>query len=112
MRLVRYGTQRPPVPCRFCGRRVVWALTDHKKAMPLDPDPVPDGVWVLWWYAEEEPEPRQRVTYVRSLGPEYLGERWASHWATCAEREVARHLQEQNRAEGGVQLSLFVGGKL
>lgn len=110
-RVVRYGIQRYPVPCRFCGTEVVWAVTDHRKRMPVDRLPATDGTWVLFWYEEEEPEPVQRVTWVRSL-PGYDGLRWLAHWATCPEREAAaRHLAEQNRAQGGAQLSLFTGGR-
>lgn len=112
MRVVRYGVQRGAVPCRFCGADVVWAVTDHGKRMPLDRMPAIDGGWVLWFYEEEEPEPVQRVTWLRSLDSYPAdGPRWLAHWATCPEREAARHLAEQNKAQGGAQLSLFTGGR-
>lgn len=110
MRVVRYGVQRWPVACRFCGAQVIWAVTDYRRRMPIDRLPATDGGWVLFWYEEEEPEPVQRVTWSRSL-ESYDGPKWLAHWATCPEREAARHLAEQTRAEGGAQLSLFEGGR-
>lgn len=110
MRLLRYGVQRGAVPCRFCGAEVIWAQTDHKRRMPMDRIPATDGAWVLFFYAEEEPEPTQRVTWARSI-ENYDGPRWLAHWATCPEREAARHLAEQNKVQGGAQLSLFTGGR-
>lgn len=107
-RIVRYGVQRYPVPCRFCGSQVVWATTDHKRRMPIDRMPATDGAWVLWYYLEEEPEPIQRVSWVRSIDG-YDGPRWLSHWATCPERDAGRHLEEQAQKQ---QLDLFSKGGL
>ena len=115
MRLVRYGAQRGPAQCRLCGAEVVWALTDHGRRMPIDRAPVDGALWVLWWYAEEEPEPLQRVTYFRESAalPE-TPLRWRPHWGTCSNRDVAHHLAERHdveRPERAPQLELFPGGR-
>lgn len=107
-RVVRYGVQRGAVDCRFCGSSVVWAVTDSGRRMPIDRMPAVDGGWVLFYFEEEEPEPVQRVTWARSL-EEYSGPRWLAHWATCPERDAARH-QEETRNDR--QLDLFAKGGL
>ena len=105
-RVVRFGVQRWPVPCRFCGSLVVWATTDARKRMPLDQLTATDGLYVLHWFPDDEPEPIQLVTLARSL-PGYDGPRWLCHWATCPERDPARHMHDQQRVAGGRQLGLF-----
>lgn len=110
MKVVRYGVQRGPAPCRFCGSEVVWAVTDHGRRMPVDRMPATDGAWVLWFYEEEEPEPQQRVSWARSLDG-YDGPRWLAHWGTCPERDAVKHLRElDGREPERRQLSLFAWG--
>ena len=113
MKLMLYGAQHGPRACRFCGASIVWALTDHDRRLPVDVAPVASGTWVLWYSPEEEPEAVQRASYFRTTTDAGTPLRWVSHWATCTEREAARHLAERHRVERperGVQLDLFSGG--
>jgi hypothetical protein len=104
------------VLCRYCGARIVWALTNRDRPTPVDVQPVRDGCWVLYHYAEEEPVPRQRVSYapLNGYGSLYRGPRWRSHWSTCPQRDVAKrdHLAELAGTRPTPQLNLFGKGGL
>lgn len=99
--------------CKFCGARIVWALTNRDRPTPVDADPVRDGLWVLYHFAEEEPVPRQRVSYapLNGYGEIYQGPRWRSHWSSCPQRDLAKRHHMADLAVPTAQLELFSGGR-
>lgn len=59
--------------CRSCGARVVWAVTEHGRRMPLDAEPVAGGTFTLT-------TSRGELVATSTPGVE-LG--YVSHFATC-----------------------------
>lgn len=108
-RVVRDVVEHGVSACDFCGARIVWALTDSERPTPVDAEPSPQGLWVLYHYAEEEPTPRQRVAYapLTGYGELYRGPRWRSHWGTCPHRELAKRAHLARLAGPSPQLELF-----
>jgi hypothetical protein len=94
----RVGLARKPrgpgKPCAACNARVIWALTDVGRHMPVDPEPTPaallpearEGNVVLWYEVDEKDRPvgQQRVSYAteeQRRDPNVS--LWLSHFATC-----------------------------
>lgn len=80
--------------CSSCNARVIWALTDIGRHMPVDPEPTPPalipeartGNVVLWYQVDEKDRPygQQMVSYAteeQRRDPEVP--LWLSHFATC-----------------------------
>ena len=73
--------------CRSCAASIVWATPDNGRAIPLDPDAVPDGNLV-----DVVPgAPLRRVTHVQ---PNALliddPPRYVSHFVTCPNADQHR----------------------
>jgi hypothetical protein len=67
------------IPGRGCGRYMFWATSGNGKAVPLDPDPVPDGNLVF----VDSPD-RATVRYLHKGETVSEGAaRYKSHFATC-----------------------------
>ena len=64
--------------CRACQAVIRWAKTENGKPIPMDPDPVPDGNYVV---------STQGVAHALKKNEEATGETWVSHFATCPKRE-------------------------
>jgi hypothetical protein len=66
--------------CRHCRRRVIWAVTERTRPIPLDPNPNPDGNVAL-----SEPSPGRRLARVLTSGeqPTSVECRYMPHFATC-----------------------------
>jgi hypothetical protein len=80
--------------CRWCGERLLWALTVKGKRLPLDPLPVDGGNVVL-----TAPTTAGRLPAAAVLGkgaPRPVGALYVSHFATCsvaaAQRAHARRV--------------------
>lgn len=66
-----------------CGAEIVWCITDkNRKAIPLDPEPHPDGVW---WKVRLEGQDKivHRLTRDELAQPAGTKARYKSHWETC-----------------------------
>jgi hypothetical protein len=67
---------------------VLWAVSEHDKRTPLDPDPVPDGTLVI---VDRNEWGTPLVAYVP---PDQLliddPPRYRSHFATCPDAEAWR----------------------
>ncbi len=73
--------------CRTCAREVLWALTEHGKAIPIDPDPRPDGNIVLRSVGGVD----QRIAHVLAAAEVAPGApRYVSHFATCPDSALHR----------------------
>ena len=69
--------------CRSCGAPVFWAVTENERRMPVDALPTTDGTLaVVFGYPNRS----------RAAGPDYQGERFTSHFATCPDAD--RHRRE------------------
>lgn len=69
--------------CRSCNAAVVWAHTEKGKAMPLDPEPRPDGNIRMQTEAGEQIAYYDKKSETESLFD--TGPRYVSHFATCPE---------------------------
>lgn len=82
--------------CHSCGQQVLWARDEAGKRVPLDPEPVGDGVVLL-----VETENGKLLAFVKrwirdvgygyrydGMGREWFG-RYARHSATCPAAEVS-----------------------
>lgn len=70
--------------CTSCGAPIIWAETSAGNRMPVDAVPTPRGMIKLY----PAPDPgKAMIAIIVKAGPE--GERYTSHFATCA--EAARH---------------------
>ena len=95
---MKYGIARkqkgPGKPCTSCGAKLIWALTDSGRHMPVDPEPVPaalipearNGNVVLWYEVDDKDQPigQQCVSYAteeQKRDPKVP--LWTSHFATC-----------------------------
>lgn len=117
MIVVRNGEGLRATRCRHCGAAIVWAVTSNDRRMPIDVEPSDAGLWVLWHYDEEEPDPVYHVTWWRDFAPPAgaTPPRWAAHWGSCPARDAANAATAKHVAAGGArQLGLFEvldGGK-
>ena len=78
--------------CRTCGAAIRWARTEKDDAIPVDPEPHPEGNLIL----EEDPEsfmPRARV-HRPLFDKETTLHR--SHFVTCP--DAAKHRKPRRRA--------------
>ena len=66
--------------CRSCGARLLWALTEKGRRIPLDRNPVPTGNIEI--EETDEGPPMSRVVPVLSPGL-FPTVRYKSHFATC-----------------------------
>jgi len=76
--------------CRSCGRQIIWAATPKGRAIPLDPNPAPDGNLEL---IEVD-----GTRYARSAlsGSNLFDEpRYVTHYATCPNADAHRKRQER-----------------
>lgn len=88
--------------CSSCHRPILWCLTETGSRMPIDPDPVPDGIVVKTGATEPDPHGGPRAIDVvrvlkkaeRSLfdidEDDDAGLRFNSHMATCPNRDRHR----------------------
>ena len=67
--------------CRACQKVIRWAKTDNGKPIPMDPDPVPDGNYVVT---------AQGVSHALKKNEEPTGAAYVSHFATCPQRDQFR----------------------
>jgi hypothetical protein len=66
--------------CRSCGAPVIWVtMIETRKAMPLDAEPVPNGNIVVDWRHHAGAV----LTAEELAGPDELGRRYRSHFASC-----------------------------
>ena len=72
--------------CKLCGAYIVWVCTEKGKTMPLDPDPDPDGQFYLTQWLDSGG--RRVVHYAREGQDVSEHTMYASHFATCTEREA------------------------
>jgi hypothetical protein len=77
--------------CRTCTREIVWALTEHGKPIPLDPEPRADGNITLHVLGGVD----QRVAHVLVDGEVADGPTYVSHFATCPDAETHRRRRER-----------------
>lgn len=59
--------------CASCQAEILWLRTVNNKAMPVDPEPVPNGNVVI----------EGETARVLRRGEEHPGPRYKSHFATC-----------------------------
>lgn len=81
-----------PKKCK-CGRPMRWVVTKNGKAMPIDPDPVPNGNVVFAEGSDTD------ALYVKPGQREFGDERprYVSHFATC---QYARDFRKRHPAPG------------
>lgn len=75
--------------CNSCGTSIVWAITRHGKAMPVDAQPHADG--------NVELKPRGDGQYIATVhGQQPLGaaELHRAHFATCPNADTHRRRRE------------------
>lgn len=76
--------ERQVEECRRCKAPIRWVKTRKGKNMPIDDEPDPSGRYVE---NGETDEGKLQVSYLRDKENEtYTGERFASHFDTCTER--------------------------
>jgi hypothetical protein len=81
-----------PARCPDCGGRIVWALGDRNRRVPIDAQTLiagaASGGWVLWF--DDDGDGEQRASEVHAYeartGETYRGHLWGSHYASCPER--------------------------
>ena len=78
----------PTATCRGCHESIRWARTEAGKAIPIDPDPVPDGNIVVT---------DGGIAHVLRATEMATSERYVSHFATCVKRS---HFRKQQRSVG------------
>lgn len=78
----------PLAPCKSCSVFVRWVGTAAGRAMPLDPDPCPDGNFVFT-HEEREEGPVRALSVVELAGPA-TRYRYKSHFATCPQSRTWR----------------------
>lgn len=97
--------------CRGCAGRIVWALTDAGKRMPVDAQAVLTGGNLVLWH-DDVPDADTMVSslsaYQARTGAVYTGQLWISHYATCPELDRP---PPQPEAPPSRQLNLLTGGK-
>lgn len=66
-----------------CGAEILWCVTDkNHKAIPLDPEPQRDGVWIKV-RLEGDDKIVHRLTTAELEAPRDNKARYRSHWETC-----------------------------
>ncbi len=68
------------VACRSCGAGMVWAVTSHGKAMPVDHKPAPQGEFRLRTLPDEPAPLAEWVPWSQRMPGDEL---YKSHFATC-----------------------------
>lgn len=76
--------------CRGCGREIIWAKTDKGKNMPVDPEPAPNGTFVLLRVGGELRARHYSVAMEHVSEVDRPQERYVSHWATCPDAQDFR----------------------
>ena len=71
--------------CRKCAARIVWAVTERGKSMPVNRDPVENGNLVLEEQDGRPPIARKPDELLDRDLPRYV-----SHFATCPNAEEFR----------------------
>ncbi len=85
---VNDGQKYGPSSCRDCQARIVWALTETDKRMPVDLDVVIGGTLELYFeLLNGEHVGPQRVRYVPDSERATRPFLWISHFATCPARQ-------------------------
>ena len=74
--------------CKSCGARIVWALTDGDKRMPVDAEPSARGNIKLVWIPSLN---EYRAVVQRDVKPDNVSKEplYLSHFASCA--QAAQH---------------------
>jgi hypothetical protein len=72
--------------CRSCGRAVIWAVTRHRRLMPVDAEPVENGTITLL-PGPYRREPVAVIVQGPGLIPQGLR---TSHFATCPDADEWR----------------------
>jgi hypothetical protein len=73
----------PESTCKGCGDRIKWVSTTQGRAMPLDPDPVPNGNVVI----VRDGGGGLLAEYLRRTDTPAPGTpRYQSHFSSCPER--------------------------
>jgi hypothetical protein len=121
MRIVR-DPKTGPSKCRSCGARIVWAVTDNGKRMPVDAQSSLDvqGTRLILWTDSEAPTVQRvssRGAFEVARGELYAGPTWGAHWGTCPSAAEHRSYQA-DRLEGPreavhrqLSLSILKGGR-
>lgn len=78
----------PLATCRGCHESIRWARTEARKAIPINPDPVPDGNIVVT---------DGGIAHVLSSTEMATGSRYVSHFSTCPK---SAHFRRQLRSVG------------
>ena len=78
----------PTGKCRGCHAPLRWARTESGKAIPLDPEPVPDGNIVVT---------DSGIAHFLRATEMATSERYVSHFSTCVKRA---HFRKQRRSVG------------
>ncbi len=79
--------------CRSCGAAVRWAHTAAGRAMPLNPNPHPNGNVAL------DDNGRCRVLAARDLP--HPGPTYRPHWATCPKADAHRRRRQRHLIPDG-----------
>jgi len=73
--------------CKSCGTKIVWAVTERGKAMPIDVDRSLSGTLVLFTEVFVGTQDAAGPYHVRAATTEerasHAGNLWISHFATC-----------------------------
>jgi hypothetical protein len=67
--------------CRSCGVQILWARTEAGKAIPLDAEPLPSGLFVVTTPTDPR-QPLNAVSWASWAGPRDRP-RFTAHFATC-----------------------------
>lgn len=79
----------PTGRCRSCEAPIVWAVTAAGRAMPLDPDPTPDGNVVS--DGRDEQGRVQVIVFAKPADvPADRPLRYASHFVSCPDADQHR----------------------
>jgi len=70
--------------CKLCGRPIVWGVTPRNANLCVDPNPRPQGGYVL--EATGVKDGRVQFAVRRALPADPPGKRWACHLDTCPQR--------------------------
>lgn len=74
--------------CKSCGARIVWALTDQDKRMPVDAEPSARGNIKLVWIPSLNEY--RAVVQKGDVAPALAGSLYLSHFASCAQAQQHR----------------------
>ncbi len=76
-----------PGTCKSCGAAIRWVRTVSGKAMPLDPEPCPDGNVVIAGDGAA-------LTLANKVAPLQPGPKYKSHYSTCPDAPRWRKQRE------------------